>query len=385
MPFTPLLFALLSSHPIDEPAVLQANSIKAFAHDLVVELPSRGGSNFVGSPYSVSQCLALLLPGLGRSDAALVAKGLHAQGEGSYDGSQVQALNRQLAASPNSELVVANSIWAGPRYAFTSTYKNTVEQMFGAGAFTLPSTDGAGVTAVNQWVSDKTQHRIQNLLQQLDSSTSAVLVNALSFDAKWQHPFRPGQTAKRVFYGRHGAMQIPMMATTAVFDHAAGPGYQALQVGYAGHSYAMVLFLPDGPKDPLSLLRSIDFANLPTFESAYTDLQMPRFKFETRFDMLGTLAKLGMGKLAVHFDAKPMLGTGQPMVISQMIHAAEIDVDENGTRATAATAIGMMPTAIRQYPDPIHFHVDHPFAFAIVHASTMTPVFVGAVYSPATK
>ena len=73
----------------------------------------------------------------------------------------------------------------------------------------------------------------------------------------------------------------------------------------------------------------------------------------------------------------------EPLFISSVVHQAYIDVDEQGTEAAAATAIGMRPMALRREPDPIWMVVDRPFLFAIIDTATGLPLFLGQVTRPA--
>src|SRR5579862_3204053 len=146
LPFAALAMLSTSQEPAAEADVVAG--LQAFSRELINALPAQPGRNLVASPFSVSQCLALLLPGVGRTDAALIAKSLHLPGNVSRAGDGIRSLNVKLSESPNGEVVVANSLWTGPRYRLTPTYKNTVEQQFAAQASALPNTGPAGVKAV---------------------------------------------------------------------------------------------------------------------------------------------------------------------------------------------------------------------------------------------
>ena len=380
LPFA--MLAMLSTPQEPGPDAAVVTGLQAFSRDLIGALPSQTGRNLIASPFSVSECLALLLPGVGSSDAAKIAKGLRMAGSPGDVGEGFRALNAKLSGTPNGEVVVANSLWTGPHYSLTATYRNTVQQEFGAQANVLPDTGAAGVKAVNDWVADKTKGRIQNLLKALDTATSAVLVNAVSFDAHWETPFKPGVTAKLPFHGVSGAVSASTMSQRERMVYGRGPNYQLVQLNYTSGGYSMIVLLPDAGGDPVSLLKSLDVSTLPGRPGAIVDLQLPKFKFSSQFDLIGSLDALGLGSLTKQIDASPMLGTSQPMQLSQLLHGAEIEVDENGTRAAAATIGALRGTAIRQDEEPVKFHVDRPFAFMIVHTATQAPLFVGAVYDP---
>ena len=77
--------------------------------------------------------------------------------------------------------------------------------------------------------------------------------------------------------------------------------------------------------------------------------------------------------------------TAERPQINAVVHQAYIDVDEQGTEAAAATAVGMRAMALRREPDPIPLTVDRPFLFAILDTSTGLPLFLGQVTRPAAK
>jgi serpin B len=65
------------------------------------------------------------------------------------------------------------------------------------------------------------------------------------------------------------------------------------------------------------------------------------------------------------------------LYISRVIHKTFIAVDEEGTEAAAATAVGMSVTSL---PPEVRF--DHPFIFAIRERSTGVILFLGAIADP---
>ena len=77
--------------------------------------------------------------------------------------------------------------------------------------------------------------------------------------------------------------------------------------------------------------------------------------------------------------------TGRPLseerlVISQIIHRAVIEVQEEGTEAAAATAIEMSRTSAPPNPEP--FRVDRPFLFYILDYATGAILFQGRIVDP---
>jgi serpin B len=68
------------------------------------------------------------------------------------------------------------------------------------------------------------------------------------------------------------------------------------------------------------------------------------------------------------------------LAISEVIHRANITVDEWGTEAAAVTG-GGMAGSVPPEPDVV-VRADHPFAFVVRHTATGTPLFIGQVADP---
>ena len=75
--------------------------------------------------------------------------------------------------------------------------------------------------------------------------------------------------------------------------------------------------------------------------------------------------------------------SGERLYIDFVLHKAFVQVDENGTEAAAATAVGVAGGGIMGYaPPPVLFTADHPFQFYIRDNQTGTILFMGRVTDP---
>jgi serpin B len=115
------------------------------------------------------------------------------------------------------------------------------------------------------------------------------------------------------------------------------------------------------------------------------DVLLPRFKFQTRYDLAQTLAKMGMPDAfdATKADFSGMDGA-RDLALGKVIHQAVIEVNELGSEAAAATAITMFATTMApRPPEKIEiFRADRPFLFLIVHNPTGSILFLGRVANP---
>ena len=70
--------------------------------------------------------------------------------------------------------------------------------------------------------------------------------------------------------------------------------------------------------------------------------------------------------------------TDRGLSISKVIHQANIDVNEEGSEAAAATAVVMR----KSMSMAVMFRADHPFIFLIRHRPTNAVLFMGRVMDP---
>jgi serpin B len=111
------------------------------------------------------------------------------------------------------------------------------------------------------------------------------------------------------------------------------------------------------------------------------DLMVPRWDFASDVALRDELVRLGIASI---FDPDRADLSGMSPVrlfVAQAVHRATITVDEFGTEAAAVTAFAAAPTSA-QPNATVEMHADHPFAFAIMHVPTGTPLFLGQVADP---
>ena len=216
----------------------------------------------------------------------------------------------------------------------------------------------------------------------LTPATRLALVNAIYLKAPWQTPFAAEATQEGTFTRADGStVEVPFMATTSSFPYASADGWQALEIPYLGGSLALTVILPD---DLTGFERTLTPDGLAAITSSLTGTQvalaLPRFGIETKAELATILAALGMP--TAFGDGADFSGitTAEQLAISNVIHQANIDVDEKGTEAAAATAVVMRATAMPS--EPLTVRVDRPFLFALRDVPTGAILFLGRVGDP---
>ncbi|MHB0924182.1 MAG: serpin family protein [Bellilinea sp.] len=371
-----------------------SGSNTAFALDLYQQLRSQDGNLFY-SPFSISLALAMTYAGAQGDTESQMASAMHFDLPQEDLHPAFNALNTTLngrvgeEGQPGFKLNIANALWGQQGFAFSPEFLDLLAVNYGAGmqAVDYAQSEAARKT-INDWVEDQTEGKIKDLIpaNALNALTRLVLTNAIYFNAAWLNPFDEKATTEESFDLLDGSeVKVPMMRQTESFGYIKAEDYQAVELFYEGRQLSMVILLPD-EEQFADFEQSLDAAQLQSTLDQLAvqrlDLSMPKFKIESSFGLAATLAAMGMPD-AFDVNKADFTGmTGKPdLHITDVVHKAFVNVDEEGTEAAAATGVIMglksMPTG-----EPIRVEVDHPFLFLIRDAETGAVLFMGRVVQP---
>ena len=372
----------------------------AFALDLYQSLSESGGNLFY-SPYSISVALAMAYGGAAGETETQMAEAMSFLLPQERLHTAFNALDLELAPPSQEmegggfELRIANAVWGQEGHGFLQDYLDSLSLNYG-GKLRIVDFRGQPQEArirINDWVSEETNGRIEDLLSPdaIDRFTRLVLANAVYFQAEWQRPFDERATSRGPFYGLDGGeTRVEMMRQTENFGYARGDGYQAVELPYKGGDVSMAILLPDEGRFAEfedSLDANVLGAILEDMESRRVRLTMPKFELEATFDLVGTLQ--GMGMPNAFDDGKAefvgmnglscLAGDDECLYISGVAHKAFVSVDEAGTEAAAATAVVVAIPKSVIIDEPVELTIDRPFVFLIRDAETGSVLFLGRV------
>jgi serine protease inhibitor len=375
----------------DRTAVVEGNNTFAFA--LYAQLRDRNGNLFF-SPESISTALAMAYAGARGSTASEMAKTLHftlpQQDLNPAMGALLSDLN---AVHDGYQLTVANALWAQQGYTFLDSFLQLLKTDYGAG---LNQVDFKGATEVarltiNRWVEQKTQDKIKDLLQPgtLAPSTRLVLTNAIYFKGDWQTQFDKAQTRDEDFYPSQAqTKQVAFMHRADSFSYFDGGTFQVLEIPYKSKELSLIVLLPKDRSGLPALEQSLTASNTQQWLSQLVQrdkviVALPKFKSTQQFELGATLGAMGMAQaFSGSADFSGMTGK-RDFAISEVIHKAYIDVNEEGTEAAAATAVGFRALAMRgPVEQPPVFRADHPFIFLIRDNRSSSILFMGRMTDP---
>lgn len=351
--------------------------------------------NIFFSPYSISTALAMTYAGARGKTATQMAKTLHF----SLPADQLHPAFQSLMAATTRttktnkiNLAIANALWAQKNYHFLPGFIELNRKFYGTGIKEVDYIKDyeAARKTINQWVENNTNNKIQKLIPSsiLNSATRLVLTNAIYFKGTWNTRFEKGATSNQPFHLLQGGNAIiPLMKTTAQFGYYENPDFQALELPYKGKQISMVVVLPrkmDGLKEIEKKLNASwlerQLHNLPQTK---VEVYLPKFKTTATFQLKKELSEMGM-PLAFSDGADFSGMTGKrELKISEVIHKAFVEVNEEGTEAAAATAVMMTRGAGTHQPPPVPiFRADHPFTFLIRDRVTGSILFMGRLLNP---
>jgi serpin B len=411
-----------------------ANSITSFGLDLyrrLLEDPDLGSGNVVFSPTSIALALGMARAGARGETATEIDDVLRASNLDELLGglnALDQALESRDATWQDSDgkrqlaLRIANASFGQNGWSIEQAFLDALAATFGSGLHLVDyQSDPEGARrAINGWVGQRTAGRIPELLAPPDvtEATRLYLVNAMYLKAEWERWFEEDRTEKASFARLDGSkVDVDMMARSSgahdpVIPYARGSGWQAVDLRYkappGSPPLAMTLVLP---KDLPGFESKVDGAPLseivtkldgeraafiepecpPEFDTGCYPydlrLYVPRFSIDTRAPLQKLLAAAGIEQA---FDPESADFTGihvpafdgEQLYISAVIHQANIDVDEHGTEAAAATAVGMDTGGGPSALDNITIRFDRPFLFFVRDVETGTILFMGRVVDP---
>lgn len=235
----------------DVPELAKDNA--AFAFDLYrAQTGSDDTSNVFFSPYSVSVALAMEYAGTAGDTAKQIASALHFTLPDDRLHTAFDSLDLSLTSRQGVRLAIANSIWGQETESYVPHFLDVLATDYGS---EVRGVDFAGhptqaTNAINGWVADQTEGKIQNLFPQgaLDGTTRVVLVNAIYFDANWQTQFQASATAPATFTKVDGTTVSAdeMNAQHLGISIAQSPLYTAADIPYAGGQMSMLVVMPTG-------------------------------------------------------------------------------------------------------------------------------------------
>jgi serpin B len=342
------------------------------------------GQNVLLSPLSVSTALTMTMNGADDSTLSVMKRvmGVDAYSLGEINSAHQRLLSTLPQLDDRATLLSAQSMWVQEGYPVEPAFSDTLRSVFDADTATVDFASQQAVERVNQWVAENTDGMIQMLVDDgdFDRSTVLALLNALYFEAPWQEAFDEAKTETAPFTRPDGStVQVSLMQRTDSLRYFSAEQATGVDLSYGNGAFRMTVIVPRSGTRAHALATSLDAATWRRWLDDATRrtvvVHLPRFTVESPSSLNAPLQDLGMG--IAFSQAADFSGISpQNPFVESVLHKAAVSVSEQGTEASAATAIVFgesgRPTV----------RADRPFLFAIREAQTGTLLFLGRVDDP---
>lgn len=340
-------------------------------------------SNIFISPLSVSLALSMTANGAAGNTLTemknVLGFSFSLDGLNSYHQKLTSAL---FNLDNTTQLGIANSIWVNQGFNIYGSFVNTNKKWYDANVRELDFSSPSAKDVINKWCADKTNQRIEKVLDGIPKDARLFLINALYFKGEWKSKFEHSCTAQEDFINPGGIKKVAMMNQTATFNYMQNDIFSIAEFPYGNEAFSLIVLLPSTGKTWSECLPELTSENWETWNKQLraANLQVKFPKFEIKYDkkLVEDMEEMGIKDAfsANTADFSKMSDTN--LFIGLFKQFTYLKIDEEGTEAVAVTATGMVTTSIGPSL-AVPFYVNRPFFFLIKEKSTGSILFMGKI------
>lgn len=387
-----------------------------FSSSIYNNLAFNATQNVVFSPFSVYLALFMTMLGARQNTMQEMRQTLLPNNENlGLSIVELTNITRTISSTVNPGVFsnIVNGMFVDTHFLINPSYELQLTRLFDAHIenMNFSTTPEESRVEINSWISNSTNGTIPELLPPLSitSSTRMVLVSTLYFNGAWELPF-PIENTRNVsdFFANFSTIpssKVSMMSMNEKsvlygehiipdeFRASSNATIQSVTLLYQGGEFGMIFILPpenseqsmtfveeylfqeNGNFSILQLLKEQQLQQLDTIE-------IPRFTFSYTSEMKPVLEKIGMEQMFTEQANFSGISSTSDLWIDEIVHEAFILVRENGTVASAATAVIGVGTAAPPENQLPSFVANRPFLFALVNMASETILFLGKVLEP---
>ena len=289
----------------------------------------------------------------------------------------LKEIREQLTAGQAFTEANAVIIREDKKDSITPGYPEHLRKLFGGELFASDDM----VSAVNRWVNRHSKGMIPEIVDESMKEMLLCLLNACTFIARWEDEYEYYDIKNMDFHNRDGSVSRVKALRSGEDVYIENSCFTGFAKPYKGGQFSYVVLLPKKVvRLTEEVISSLDYSELlKGVENTQASVLMPEFRITADYDLTGLCKKLGIRRIFTpEADFSP--ASREWLMAEQIKHKAHIEVDREGTKAAAVTAMmvvgGGVPT---EWPEIKDVTVDRPFLYAVVHNETGLPVFVGTV------
>lgn len=351
--------------------------------------------NSLYSPASLEMAIGMLSEGasdtarkqilgyIGVDDYAVLAEALMKHADITNEEDTTAGGFEAYDSNYKTVLNFANSVWVNDKYSLNKSFLDKVQTSYRARAEAVDVEDPVGACqTINDWCYETTNGLVQKVVTEtmIVPDLSAILCNSVYFESAW---WKPWSVREGTFTNKDGSqVKLDDMLHATVNTYYETDNAVAFSKGYVSGA-TFIGILPNEGVD----IADIDLAALIASETTDydVDISMPKLNYDFSSDaFIDSLKKFGIVDIFTE-NAKGLtniVNESDDLFVSRIIQKCKIELDENGTKAAAVTAIAAMKSAAFVEPRPIkEVHLDRPFYYLIVDDVDVpgTILFIGSV------
>ena len=357
-----------------------------FGLDVFRRIDASEQGNFMLSPLSISQALAMTYNGARGETKAAMEEALKKSGftTEEINKSYQTLVNALLKADNRVTLEIAQSIWYREGFTVLPEFISVNENYYDAEVRELDFGRSDALDIINGWIENKTHNKIQDMIDAIDPSHVMFLINAIYFKGSWQSKFDAADTRKQTFQvNPEKTVEVDMMQKKDSVMYQQNNLFAAIEMPYGRGNFNMVVLLPNNDKTIADVTAKLSADNWKMWMNSFAavnelNVQFPKFKAEYEVKLNDVLSAMGMEiAFQPYADFSGINGTGD-IWIDYVQHNTFIEVNEEGTEAAAATVVAIREMASMS----ISFNANRPFIYAITEKETGAILFLGKMVNP---
>ncbi|KAL4692987.1 hypothetical protein H8959_016797 [Pygathrix nigripes] len=360
-----------------------------FGFKLLKKLASNNpGRNIMLSPLSISTAFSLLC--LGAQDSSLdeIKQGFNFRKIPEKDLHEgfhyiIHELNQK---TQDLKVSIGNTLFIDRRLQPQRMFLEDAENFYGAETI-LTNFQNLKITQkqINDFISNKTHGKINNLIENIDPGTVMLLTNYIFFRARWQHEFDPNVTKEEDFFSeKNSSVKVPMMFRSGMYQ----VGYDdklsctILEIPYQKNITAIFLLPDEGKLKHLEKGLQVDtFSRWKTLLSRrVVDVSVPRLHMTGTFDLKKILSYMGISRIFEEHGELTKIAPYRNLKVGEAVHKAELKMDERGTEGAAGTGAQTLPMET-----PLVVKIDKPYLLLIYSEKIPSVLFLGKIVNPIGK
>ncbi|XP_077322944.1 serine protease inhibitor A6-like [Lithobates pipiens] len=342
--------------------------------------------NIVLSPFSISSAFSMLLLGAQSKTHQEILEGLSLNNKKSTESELHQAYSTllRLLNEPKSSLKVdiGNALFVEKTLALLKSFEDDLKNFYHAEFMKTDFNDpNEAKKVVNEYVKNKTEGKIKELIKELPANTKLVLVNYVLFKGEWQDTFNAAFTSTWKFeVDTNTKVDVSMMSRTGQYNIYRDTKLPCTVVELPYKDNASMIIAMAEPGKIYEVEQGLSAETIQRWRTSWRKwtviLFVPKFNITSKINLKDELPKVG---IKTPFTAEANLSgitRDFGLKVESAVHQAVINVEEKGTEAAAATAELIAVSA------PPSLSIDMPFIFFMFEQTTNCILFMGRVINP---